>query len=54
MKIAVFGVTGLTGGLVVTQALAQGHDIVALVRGSCIRSQEFSGTVLCTNHCWEG
>jgi uncharacterized protein YbjT (DUF2867 family) len=32
MKIAVFGATGLTGGLVVTQALEQGHDVVALVR----------------------
>ena len=32
MKIAVFGATGLTGGLVVAQALAQGHEVVALVR----------------------
>ena len=32
MKIAVFGATGLTGGLVVSQALAHGHDIVVLVR----------------------
>lgn len=32
MKIAVFGASGLTGGLVVTQALAQGHDVLALAR----------------------
>jgi len=31
-RIAVFGSTGLTGGLVVRQALAQGHEVVALVR----------------------
>ena len=31
-RIAVFGATGLTGGLVVQQALAQGHAVVALVR----------------------
>ncbi|MBN8490217.1 MAG: NAD(P)H-binding protein [Burkholderiales bacterium] len=31
-RIAVFGATGLTGGLVVEQALAQGHEVVALVR----------------------
>lgn len=32
MKIAVLGATGLTGGLVVKQALDQGHDVAALVR----------------------
>ena len=32
LKIAVFGATGLTGGLVVAQALEQGHEVVALVR----------------------
>lgn len=32
MKIAVFGATGLTGGLVVAKALEQGHEVVALVR----------------------
>ena len=32
MKLAVFGATGLTGGLVVTQALEQGHEVVVLVR----------------------
>jgi uncharacterized protein YbjT (DUF2867 family) len=32
MKLAIFGATGLTGGLVTAQALAQGHDVVALVR----------------------
>jgi len=32
MKLAVFGATGLTGGLVVSQALAQGHEVTALVR----------------------
>ena len=32
MKLAVFGATGLTGGLVVSRALAQGHEVVALVR----------------------
>jgi uncharacterized protein YbjT (DUF2867 family) len=32
MKLAVFGATGLTGGLVVRQALAQDHEVVALVR----------------------
>lgn len=31
-RIAVFGATGLTGGLVVEQALALGHEVVALVR----------------------
>lgn len=31
-RIAVFGATGLTGGLVVKQALAQGHEVVALAR----------------------
>jgi len=31
-RIAVFGATGLTGGLVVRQALAQGHEVVALAR----------------------
>jgi uncharacterized protein YbjT (DUF2867 family) len=32
MKLAVFGATGLTGGLVVAQAIEQGHEVVALVR----------------------
>jgi uncharacterized protein YbjT (DUF2867 family) len=32
MKLAVFGATGLTGGLVLSQALAQGHEVTALVR----------------------
>ena len=32
MKLAIFGSTGLTGGLVVQRALAQGHEVVALVR----------------------
>lgn len=32
MKIAVLGATGQTGGLVVKQALEQGHHVVALVR----------------------
>jgi nucleoside-diphosphate-sugar epimerase len=32
MKLAVFGATGLTGGLVVSQALAQGNEVTALVR----------------------
>jgi uncharacterized protein YbjT (DUF2867 family) len=32
MKLAVFGATGLTGRLVVAQALEQGHEVVALVR----------------------
>ena len=31
-QIAVFGATGLTGGLVVKHALDQGHQVVALVR----------------------
>lgn len=31
-RIAVFGATGLTGGLVVRQALAHGHEVAALVR----------------------
>lgn len=31
-RIAVFGATGLTGGLVVKHALDQGHEAVALVR----------------------
>ncbi|MCA2981466.1 MAG: NAD(P)H-binding protein [Myxococcaceae bacterium] len=32
MRVAVLGATGLTGGLVVARALAQGHEVVALVR----------------------
>jgi uncharacterized protein YbjT (DUF2867 family) len=32
MKLAVFGATGLTGGLVLAQALKQGHEVMALVR----------------------
>lgn len=32
MKLAVFGATGHTGGLVLSQALAQGHEVTALVR----------------------
>jgi uncharacterized protein YbjT (DUF2867 family) len=32
VKLAVFGATGRTGGLVVTRALAQGHEVAALVR----------------------
>jgi nucleoside-diphosphate-sugar epimerase len=31
-RITVFGATGLTGRLVVKHALAQGHEVVALVR----------------------
>ena len=31
-RIAVFGATGLTGGLVVRQALAHGYEVVALAR----------------------
>lgn len=32
MKLAVFGATGLTGGLVVARALEDGHEVTALVR----------------------
>ena len=32
MKLAIFGATGLTGGLVLAQALEQGHEVTALVR----------------------
>jgi uncharacterized protein YbjT (DUF2867 family) len=32
MRLAVLGATGLTGGLVVTQALDDGHDVTVLVR----------------------
>ena len=32
MRLAVFGATGLTGGLVLAKALEQGHEVVALVR----------------------
>lgn len=32
MKYAVFGATGLTGGLVVSRALEEGHEVTALVR----------------------
>jgi uncharacterized protein YbjT (DUF2867 family) len=32
MKLAVFGATGITGGRVVSLALARGHDVVALCR----------------------
>jgi uncharacterized protein YbjT (DUF2867 family) len=31
-RIAVLGATGMTGGLVVRRALAQGHEVAALVR----------------------
>src|SRR2546421_1855562 len=34
MKIAVFGATGPTGRHLVSQALAQGHDVTAFARGS--------------------
>jgi nucleoside-diphosphate-sugar epimerase len=34
MKIAVFGAAGRTGRHVVEQALAAGHEVVALVRAS--------------------
>lgn len=32
MRLAVLGATGLTGGLLVTQALDDGHDVTVLVR----------------------
>jgi uncharacterized protein YbjT (DUF2867 family) len=32
MKLALFGATGLTGGLVLAQALEQGHEVTVLVR----------------------
>jgi uncharacterized protein YbjT (DUF2867 family) len=32
MRLAVFGATGLTGGFVVAQALAGGHEVISLVR----------------------
>ena len=32
MKLALFGATGLTGGLVLSQALEQGHEVTVLVR----------------------
>ncbi|MFN5614783.1 MAG: NAD(P)-dependent oxidoreductase [Brevundimonas sp.] len=32
MKLALFGATGLTGGLVLSQALEQGHEVTALGR----------------------
>jgi putative NADH-flavin reductase len=32
MKLALFGATGLTGGLVLSQALEQGHEVTAPVR----------------------
>ena len=32
MKLAIFGATGLTGGIVVSRALADGHEVVAMVR----------------------
>lgn len=32
MKLALFGATGLTGGLMLSQALEEGHEVVALVR----------------------
>ena len=32
MRLAVFGATGLTGGLVLAKALEQGHEVIALVR----------------------
>lgn len=40
MKIAVFGATGLTGGLIVSRALAEGHDVVALIRDPARMSLE--------------
>ena len=36
MRIAVFGATGLTGALVVTLALEEGHEVVALTRNASI------------------
>lgn len=32
MKLTVFGATGLTGGLVLAQALEQGHEVTVMVR----------------------
>jgi uncharacterized protein YbjT (DUF2867 family) len=34
MRVAIFGATGLTGGLVLSRALEKGHDVTALVRDS--------------------
>lgn len=32
MKLAIFGATGLIGGIVASRALAEGHEVVAIVR----------------------
>jgi len=42
-RITVFGATGLTGRLVVKHALAQGHEVVALVRDPARLTPESSG-----------
>jgi nucleoside-diphosphate-sugar epimerase len=47
MNIAVFGATGLTGGLVAERALAAGHRVAALVRTpDAVRRQHEQLTVL--------
>jgi uncharacterized protein YbjT (DUF2867 family) len=45
-RIAVFGATGLTGGLVVKQALARGHKVVALVRDPARMALRHPGLVV--------
>lgn len=47
MNIAVFGATGLTGGLVVERALATGHRVTALVRNpDAVRQRHEQLTVI--------
>ena len=40
MKITVFGASGKTGRILITEALASGHEVVA-----CVRTKESINTV---------
>ena len=45
MKILVLGATGATGRLIVAKALAEGHDVVALVRSKA-KAEDLTGAEL--------
>lgn len=45
MKILVLGATGATGRLIVSKALAEGHDVVALVRSKA-KAEDLTGAEL--------
>lgn len=40
MRIAIFGATGFTGKAILREALAQGHEVTVLVRGSSVRPED--------------